>query len=56
MLHDRLVCGIQNERIQQRLLREGGSLTLKKAIDNELAKESVFENATITNITKTEGF
>ena len=33
MLHERLVFGIQHERIQQQLLSEGDSLTLKKALD-----------------------
>ena len=35
MLSDRLVCGINDERIQRRLLSEGAMLTLEKAIDIE---------------------
>ena len=33
MLHERLDFDIQHERIQQQLLSEGDSLTLKKALD-----------------------
>ena len=32
MIRDRLVCGISEENIQKRLLGEGSSLTLEKAI------------------------
>ena len=37
MLQDRLVCGLKQKCIQQRLLNEGDSLTLEKAIDMESA-------------------
>ena len=40
MLHDRLVCGINHERTQQRLLSEGASLNLEKASDIILLLES----------------
>ena len=39
MLRDRLVCGVKNERIQQRLLSEK-DLTLAKAIQIAQAMES----------------
>ena len=40
MLSNRLVCGINDERIQRRLLSEDATLTLKKAIDIAQAMES----------------
>ena len=45
MLRDRLVCGINNERIQQRLLSEGESLTLARAIEISQAMESAAHNS-----------
>ena len=45
MLRDRLVCGINNERIQQRLLSEGESLTLKRVIEISQAMESAAHNS-----------
>ena len=47
MLHDRLICCIQHECIQQLLLSEGDSLMLKKALDIALAMETAFEKATV---------
>ena len=44
MLRDRLVCGIEDNRIQHRLLAEP-SLTLQKAFDLALALESADRNA-----------
>jgi len=44
MLCDRLVCGIENNRIQRRLLAEPG-LTLDKAIEISIAMEAVDHNA-----------
>ena len=40
MLRDRLVCGVNHKRTQQRLLGEGASLTLQKALDIALSLES----------------
>ena len=39
MIRDRLVCGINNEKIQRRLLAEP-ELTYKKAVELSLAMES----------------
>ena len=39
MLRDKLVCGVNHERTQQRLLNEGASLTLRKAIDIAVSLE-----------------
>ena len=33
MLRDRIVCGINHEKIQQRLLSEGSLLTLEKTLE-----------------------
>ena len=41
MLRDRLVSGIIHERTQKRLLSEGSSLSLEKALDIALSFESV---------------
>ena len=40
MLRDRLVCGINDERIQRRLLSEGATVTLEKGVDIAQAMES----------------
>ena len=44
MLHDRLVCGIENNHIQRRLLAEPG-LTLEKAVEISIAMEAADRNA-----------
>ena len=46
MLRDRLVCGINHERIQQRLLSEGKTLTLSRALDLAQAMESAAKTPT----------
>ena len=46
MLCDRLVCGVNHKRTQQRLLSEGASLTLQKALDIALLLESAIRQAT----------
>ena len=45
MLHDRLVCGISNDKWQQRLLAEGDSLTYTKAHKLLLALEAAEQQA-----------
>lgn len=40
MIGDHLVCGIRNTKIQQKLLSEGSTLTLTKAIEITIAMES----------------
>ena len=45
MLHDRLVCGVMHERIQQRLLSEDEGLTLDKATNIALSMESAIAQA-----------
>ena len=47
MLRDRLVCGINHDRTQQRLLSEGGNLSLQKAMDISLSLESVIKQAAV---------
>ena len=47
MLSDRLVCGINHDRTQQRLLSEGATLTLQKALDISLFLESAIEQSAI---------
>ena len=47
MLRDRLVCGINHDRTQQRLLSEGASLSLEKAIDISLSLESAIKQAAV---------
>ena len=46
MLRDRLVCGINDQRLQQWLLGEGSKLNLKKALDISLGMESAIRHAT----------
>ena len=54
MLRDRLVCGINNKRTQQRLLTEGRTLTLTRALELALSMEVADENSsTIANIQNT---
>ena len=47
MLRDRLVCGINHDRTQQRLLSEGATLTLQKALDISLSLESAIQQSAI---------
>ena len=47
MLRDRLVCGINHERTQQRLLSEGSTLTLEKALDIALSLESAISQTAV---------
>ena len=51
MLRDRLVCGIKHERIQQRLLSEGESLTLQRALDIARSMESAIHQASMMKST-----
>ena len=50
MLRDRLVCGINDERIQRCLLSEGATLTLEKAIDTAQAMESASRQSALIQI------
>ena len=45
MLRDRLVCGINHDHMQQRLLSEGANLFLQKAMDISRSLESVIKQA-----------
>ena len=45
ILRDRLVCGINHDRTQQRLLSEGENLSLQKAMDISLSLESAIRQA-----------
>ena len=47
MLRDQLVCGLKHERVQQRLLSGGDTLTLEKAIDMVQALESVIKRTIV---------
>ena len=47
MLRDRLVCGVNHDRTQQRLLSEGANLTLQKAMDISLSLESAIRQSAI---------
>ena len=47
VLRDHLVCGINHDRTQQRLLSEGGNLSLQKAMDISLSLESVIKQAAV---------
>ena len=47
MLGDRLVCGVNHDRMQQRLLSEGANLTLQKAMDISLSLESAIRQSAI---------
>ena len=51
MLHDRLVCGIENSQIQRRLLAEP-NLTLDKTVEILLAMESADRN--VRDLQKTQ--
>ena len=46
MIRDRLVCGIRNTRIQQRLLGEGAAVTLKRALEVAISFESAAKQST----------
>ena len=45
MLRDRLVCGINNNKFQQRLLAEGRTLTYDRALEPALSMEAAEENS-----------
>ena len=45
MLRDHLICGVNNNRIQQRLLAETGELTYQKARDIAIAMESAAKHS-----------
>ena len=45
MLGDRLVCGINHDRTQQRFLSERANLSLQKAMDISLSLESAIKQA-----------
>ena len=48
MIHDRIVVGVRDERIQRRLLSEAqGQLTLKTAIEVALGMEAAAKNAQV---------
>jgi len=47
MLRDRLVCGINDDSIQKRLLAEGDKLTLTKAVTLAQSYESAVRDATV---------
>ena len=47
VLRERLVCGINHERTQQRLLSEGSTLTLEKALDIALSLESTISQTAV---------
>ena len=46
-LRDRLVCGINHDCTQQRLLNEGANLSLQKSIDITLSLESAINQAVV---------
>ena len=46
MLRDRLVCGINDTRIQKRLLSEGSTLTYARAFELSLSLEAAERNST----------
>ena len=45
MILDRMICGINNEAIQCRLLEEKDTLTLKEAVDIAVSMETVASDA-----------
>ena len=47
MIRDRVVCGINEDAIQKRLLAEGDTLTLTKALSLAQAYETAVKDATI---------
>ena len=47
MLRDRLVCGINHDWTQQRLLSKGATLTLQKALDISLSLKSAMQQSAI---------
>ena len=52
MLWDGLVCGLKHEHIQQRLLSEGGTLTLEEAVDIAEAMESAIKQSSLIRSTQ----
>ena len=49
MLHDRLVCGLNHKQIQQKLLSEGSTLTLEKALSTSTAVESAINQSSLSS-------
>ena len=49
MLRDRLVCGVNRSQIQQKLLGEGSSLTLEKALSFAISVEAAIKQSLLTN-------
>ena len=49
MLRDRLVCGVNRSQIQQKLLGEGSSLTLEKALRFAISVEAAIKQSLLTN-------
>ena len=47
VLRDHLVCGINHDCTQQRLLSEGANLSLQKAMDISLSLESAITQAAV---------
>ena len=47
MLHDRLVCGVNQNQIQQKLLSEGSSLTLERALSIAISVESAINQSSL---------
>ena len=62
MLRDRLVCGVNRSQIQQKLLGEGSSLTLEKALSFAISVEAAIKiiinkqsSTTLTKIQRVTG-
>ena len=60
MLRDRLVCGVNRSQIQQKLLGEGSSLTLEKALSFAISVEAAIiinkqSSTTLTKIQRVTG-
>ena len=49
MLRDRLVCGVNHSHIQQKLLSEGSSLTLEKALSIAISVEAAIKQSLLIN-------
>ena len=49
MLRDRLVCGVNHSHIQRKLLSEGSSLTLEKALSIAISVEAAIKQSLLIN-------
>ena len=49
MLQDRFVCGVNHSQIQQKLLSEGSSLTLEKALSIAISVEAAIKQTLLIN-------